>query len=46
VLERCELEATVPEHENPKRRNITVRPGGGTRVVVRDRVPAREPVPA
>jgi cytochrome P450 len=46
VLERCELEAPVAEHEVAKRRNITVRPAGGTRVVVRDRVREREPVAA
>ena len=45
VLERCELVATGDGPEVAKRRNITVRPAGGTSTVLVDRVPAREPEP-
>jgi cytochrome P450 len=44
VLEACEVGAAADGAEVARRRNITVRPGEGTRAVLRDRV--REPVPA
>jgi cytochrome P450 len=40
VLATCELQPAAAGHERPRRRNITVRPGGGARVVLRDRTPA------
>jgi cytochrome P450 len=39
VLARCELRAVTPDAEAPRRRNITVRPGGGARSVLRARRP-------
>jgi cytochrome P450 len=42
VLRACELRAAGDRREVARRRNITIRPGGGARVVLRDRV--REPV--
>jgi cytochrome P450 len=45
VLRGCEVRAVEAAHERPRRRNITVRPGAGARVVVE---PRRKPaaVPA
>jgi hypothetical protein len=44
VLGGCEVRPAEPRHEPPQRRNITVRPGRGSRVVVTAR--AEAPVPA
>jgi cytochrome P450 len=44
VLRRGGIEAAGPDREPPRRRAITISPGGGARV--RLRAPAREPVPA
>jgi cytochrome P450 len=46
VLSTCEVDAVGGSFEPPRRRNITVRPGNGARVVLRNRVPARVPVAA
>jgi cytochrome P450 len=45
VLAACEVEA-VGGPELPRRRNITIKPGGGARVLLRNRVRAAEPVAA
>jgi cytochrome P450 len=45
VLSRCEVRPLEPRHERPRRRNITIRPGRGSRVVV-GRREARAPLPA
>jgi cytochrome P450 len=39
VLARCELRPVSADAEAPRRRNITVRPGGGARAVLRARRP-------
>jgi cytochrome P450 len=44
VLGSCEIAPAAPPHEPVRRRNITVRPGAGARVVVRQR--AEESAPA
>ena len=41
LLAACEVEPVAPEPELPKRRNITIKPGDGARVVLRDRVRVR-----
>jgi cytochrome P450 len=46
LLSACEVEAVGDGPEPPRRRNITVTPGRGTRVVLRDRVRAAAPVAA
>jgi cytochrome P450 len=46
LLSRCEVEAVGDAPEPPRRRNITVRPGRGTRVVLRDRVRVAQPLAA
>lgn len=43
VLRGCELAPAGPAAEAPRRRNITVRPGGGSRAVVRQRRAAPAP---
>lgn len=44
LLSACELEAVGGRPERPKRRNIAIKPGNGSRVVLRERV--REPLAA
>jgi cytochrome P450 len=46
VLSAYELRSTGDRPEFARRRNITVRPGGGSRVGLGARQPAQEPVPA
>lgn len=43
VLEACEPAPADAAEERPRRRNITVRPGRGAQVVIRDRRPAIAP---
>jgi len=40
VLGAFQLQPAADGHERPRRRNITVRPGGGARVLLRERTPA------
>jgi cytochrome P450 len=46
LLSTCEVEAVGDGPEPPRRRNITVTPGRGTRVALRDRVRTAVPVAA
>jgi cytochrome P450 len=46
VLAGCELRPVEPAHERSRRRNITVRPRQGSRVIVGSRSPARAPAAA
>jgi cytochrome P450 family 135 len=46
VLTRCELRKAGPRPERVTRRNVTLSPKNGTRVVLEARHPAREAVPA
>jgi hypothetical protein len=46
VLCGCEVLPVESAHERPRRRNIAVRPGHGTRVIVRPRLAARTPAAA
>ena len=46
VLAGCEVTSTEPGHEVARRRNITVRPGRGSRVVMRPRPRAKAPAAA
>ena len=46
VLRRCDLQPGAAQPERVGRRNVTLSPAGGTPVIVKPRVPAREPVPA
>jgi cytochrome P450 len=46
LFSRCEVEAAGDGHEPARRRNITVRPGRGTKVVLRDRTRVAQPLAA
>ena len=46
VLRRCDLHPGADRPERVGRRNVTLSPRDGTPVIVKPRVPAREPVPA
>jgi cytochrome P450 len=46
IIGRCELRATRPDAERAGRRNVTFSPRRGTPVMLSERRPAAEPVPA
>jgi hypothetical protein len=46
LLSECEIQPVGDTPERPRRRNITVRPARGARVVLRDRARDRVPVAA